>query len=53
MNPLKSLVEKWACKHKWEVVAKTGVRNTATQVTVAIRQTLICSVCGKIKKIRL
>ena len=48
------LVEKWACCHKWEThqTSKT-YENYYDKRPSKIEETLICSKCGKIKKIKL
>lgn len=51
---IKNLLKKWSCFHKWElhkeVKTYDPVFNSGNR-PVAIHQTLICNVCGKIKKI--
>lgn len=43
MGLIKSLFEKWACKHQWEMVAKTNYLDCTVYL-------LICKKCGKTKK---
>lgn len=46
------LVEKWACCHRWESWQKTNVFEFPNSSRPCeIKETLICSKCGKIKKI--
>lgn len=48
------LVEKWACCHRWETHFKTKVYEKSSDTKpYEIEETLICSKCGKIKKIKL
>lgn len=48
------LVEKWACRHSWEEYNITEVfKSDNGKRPYRIIQTLICSKCGKIKKIKL
>lgn len=42
MGVIKSLFEKWACKHQWEMVAKTNYVD-------CIKYLFICKKCGKMK----
>ena len=51
---LRKLIEKWSCKHKWKIHNTTNIRDTEMpDIPTAVRQTLICQECGKIKKINL
>ena len=43
MKWIKMLMEKWACKHEWEVAARTVYLD-------GNRYLLICKKCGKIKR---
>ena len=43
MGVLKSLFEKWVCKHEWKMVAKTSYLD-------GIEYLFICTKCGKMKK---
>jgi hypothetical protein len=50
----KKLIEKWLCKHKWEVHKEVkGYYGQHSTRPTSIRQTLICQECGKIIKIKL
>jgi len=55
----KQLFKRWllkhTCSHDWEVHYEIKVRDSDSilNIPVAIRQTLICNKCGKIKKINL
>ena len=42
MSWFKKLMEKWACKHEWKIVAKTIYLD-------GDRYMLVCKKCGKIK----
>lgn len=42
MNWFKKLMEKWTCKHEWDIAAKTIYLD-------GDRYMLICRKCGKIK----
>ena len=51
---LRKLIEKWSCKHKWKIHNTTNVHDTEIpDMPTAVRQTLICQECGKIKQINL
>lgn len=51
---LRKLIEKWSCKHKWEIHNTTNIRDTEMpDIPTAVRRTLICKDCGKIKQINL
>ena len=53
-NMLRKLIEKWSCKHKWEIHSTTNIHDTdIPDMPTKIRQTLICQHCGKIKQINL
>lgn len=43
MGLIKSLFEKWACKHQWEMIAKTNYLD-------GVEYLFICQKCGKMKK---
>ena len=43
MGVIKSLFEKWSCKHQWEMVAKTSYID-------GVEYLFICQKCGKMKK---
>ena len=43
MGFIKSLFEKWACKHKWQLLAKT-------EYIDGYRMLFVCEKCGKMKK---
>ena len=46
------LIEKWACHHSWETHFRTEVYDKSFAAGPWKREeTLICSKCGKIKKI--
>lgn len=48
------LVEKWACCHRWESHFKTNVYEKPFSTRPCeLKETLICSKCGKIKQIKL
>lgn len=52
MNFIKQLFEKWACKHTWAIHNKTDIWSSPKGLyPIQARQTLICTKCGKIKKI--
>ena len=42
MGFIKSLFEKWSCKHQWEMVAKTNYMDGSEYL-------FICKKCGKMK----
>ena len=50
------ILEKWACKHKWETFAEHKAVNTKESdedyIKLYSSYTLICTECGKIKKIK-
>ena len=51
---IKKLLEKWACKHRWELYHGTNVYRSSEALTpYEIRHTLICQKCGKIKTIKI
>jgi hypothetical protein len=50
---IKKLIEKWTCKHKWKVHYEVSVRDSGRDLPHTVRQTLICTECGKIKRIKL
>ena len=39
---IKSIFEKWACKHKWKLLAKTEYDD-------GYRMLFVCEKCGKMK----
>lgn len=50
---IKALFEKWSCRHKWIVHNKTkvyGYYNLDSYLYT--KETLICTECGKIKRIK-
>ena len=57
MKIIKQLFEKWACKHKWETYYRSEIFGTSARTgwrsenPIRIDDTLICQICGKIKKI--
>ena len=48
-----ALLEKWTCKHKWEVHRQTSTYAGDSPRPWKITQVLICKECGKIKQIEL
>lgn len=46
MSWFKLLMEKWACKHEWEIAAKSNYLDGDNYM-------LICKKCGKIKTIKI
>lgn len=42
-NLLKQMLEKWACKHQWKVLA-------GTEYSDGIQYLFVCKKCGKMKK---
>lgn len=50
---LKKLLEKWSCKHKWQIHHKANIYGSGYDMPTEIRHTLICENCGKIKQISL
>jgi len=50
---LRKLIEKWSCKHKWELHRTSKIYDDIPDMPTAVRQTLICKECGKIKQINL
>lgn len=51
---LSKLIEKWSCRHKWEIHNTTNIHDTEIpDIPTEVRQTLICKECGKIKQINL
>lgn len=53
-NMFKKIIEKWLCKHKWQVHREIEAYDGEHSKTPhTIRQTLICQECGKITKIKL
>lgn len=49
---IKNIFKKWGCSHKWNTYAKRDVYNKPNDtMPYESRHTLICSECGKIKKI--
>lgn len=49
-NILSKLLEKWLCKHDWELFRETEVFFWGS--TVGYEYIFICKKCGKIKKIK-
>ncbi len=47
------LILKWACGHKWEIHHRTNVFSDNHKLPDAIKDTLICTKCGEIKRITL
>lgn len=48
------LVEKWACRHCWKIHHTVDVYvSSFDKMPYKTKRTLICSKCGKIKKITL
>lgn len=48
------LVEKWACCHEWKLHRKVSTYEAdEDKRPVKVVETLICTKCGKIKKVRL
>lgn len=45
------VVEKWGCKHQWDLHKEVSVYTKGYARPSSIQQTLICLHCGKIKKI--
>ena len=43
MGVLKSLFEKWACKHQWKMLARTEYAD-------GFQYLFVCEKCGKMKK---
>ena len=43
MGIIKSLFEKWTCKHKWQLLART-------EYIDGYRMLFVCEKCGKMKK---
>ena len=51
---LLKILEKLACKHKWLLHQKNNIfEDSSDKYPTIIKDTLICSECGKIKKITL
>jgi len=51
---IKRILSKWGCHHRWEVHNEVNVWSKKTDsMPVRSRQTLICTECGKIKRINL
>lgn len=47
---LKQILEKWACKHEWEVWDKVNVKDDfGGRYTVTH---FVCKKCGKFKKVK-
>ena len=42
-NLLKQILEKWAYKHQWEMIAKTNYLD-------GVEYLFVCEKCGKMKK---
>lgn len=56
MTFITQILDKWSCKHQWKVHDTTqvyDVHDDPNGVPRFRQQTLICTVCGKIKKITL
>lgn len=51
----KKLLGKWSCLHIWTVHCEVDVwdKFISNDNPIKVRQTLICSKCGKITKIKL
>ncbi len=53
LNATKELIEKWKCRHKWDVIDEI-VYNTAWNSAEHYKEKLlVCKNCGDIRKIRL
>ena len=51
---IKQILAKWSCMHQWEVHNATNIwHDNKDPRPYAIRHTLICTKCGKIKQIKL
>jgi len=52
---IKQILAKWGCMHQWKTYHKTNVYDWArnSDLPNRIEVTLICTKCGKIKKIEL
>ena len=52
MGLIKQLLQKWSCNHIWEQHCLNKVyKYPSDSVPTAVHETLICTKCGKIKKI--
>lgn len=45
------LLDKWSCKHTWDLHRRVNTFWEKDKVPYKIKDTLICTKCGKIKKI--
>ena len=51
---IKQILAKWGCMHQWQVHDESRVfHDEKDKKPYAIRHTLICTKCGKIKQIKL
>ncbi len=55
---IKEILEKWSCKHQWELIAKNIVyedddKEENGDYPIRVIRLLDCKLCGKLKKIRL
>lgn len=51
---IKQILAKWGCMHQWQVHDESRVfHDDKDTKPYAIRHTLICTKCGKIKQIKL
>jgi hypothetical protein len=53
MNIFRSILEKWACKHDWELIHKANFyENESLKYPHTAKVTYKCTKCGKFKKIK-
>ncbi len=63
MGVVGKLLEKWACKHDWDVMYNMEIYDTyevvksknsnKEPIPSGVRRTLVCKNCGKIKQVNL
>ena len=49
---IKKLLEKWSCKHEWELVREIKANFSTHKEIIGYECILICKKCGKIKRIK-
>lgn len=49
---IKKLLEKWSCKHEWELVREIKAYFSTHKEIIGYECILICKKCGKIKRIK-
>ena len=50
---LRMWADKWFCKHKWREYNRSSIYGDHSKLPICIEATLVCKVCGEIKKINI